>query len=135
MVRTEPNQDYKLAKLTSDHQELLKQYNLMYNVVAEMHRQLTSASTTATEPPAEATAAPKSDSSDEERAVKVKAEDEDKSKKRKPSEEPDQPEYQCFMAIADDPDHAYLSSGSVRQPQMSKIGALPITIIPAVVDH
>ena len=110
-MRSAPSQNYKLAKLTSDHQELLRQYNLLYNIAAEMHRQLTSTSTIATEPPpAEVRAAPDSDSSDEEAAARVKAKDEDESRKRKSSEELDQPEHHCFMAIADDPDQAYLSS-------------------------
>ena len=134
-MRSAPSQDYKLAKLTSDHQELLRQYNMLYNIAAEMRRQLTSAPTAATEPPAKATTAPESDSSDEEGAAKAKTKDEDKSKRRKPNEEPDQPKHQCFMAIANDRDQAYLSSGSAQQPQMSKISALPITMIPAVVDH
>ncbi len=113
-MRSAPSQDYKLAKLTSDHQELLIQYNSPYKVAAKMHRQLTSASTAATQPQAGVTSAAESDSSDEEGAVKVKTEDEDISKRRKPNEEPNQPEHQCFMAITDDLDQSYLSSRSVR---------------------
>ncbi len=93
MMRSAPSQDYKLAKLTSDHQELLGQYNVLYKVAAEMHRQLTNASTSATQTQAGATSAAEIDSSDEEGAIKVKTEDKDKSKRRKPNEEPDQPEH------------------------------------------
>ena len=88
MIRSAPSHNYKLAKLTFDHHELLEHYNMLYNIAAEMHRQLTTASANATEP-LPASAAPKSDSSDEEGAAKVNIEDEDKGKKRKPSEELD----------------------------------------------
>ena len=92
MILSAPSHSYKLAKLTSDHRELPEHHScLLYSIAAEMHRQLINASTNVTEP-LPASAAPKSDSFDEEGAAKVKTEDEDKGKKRKPREEPDQPE-------------------------------------------
>jgi hypothetical protein len=87
-MRSAPSQNYKLAKLTSDHRELLEHYNLLYNIATEMHRQLTHASTNVTEP-LPIGAAQESDSYDEEGTAKVKTKDEDKSRKRKPSEERD----------------------------------------------